>query len=659
MLESPEHRSGSASRCALLAGVGVAALFLLLFRESLDSGRLPQDVVAPTDVTFVGVVYEQAALQIRAGRVPLWFHEFDGGAPLAASWMYGLLYPGALLFAALPLGAAFAWTAALHAGFGAAGMSMFLRRRGCDAAGATAGALLFAVSEYFVGRAVCGHVNLLMPVAWAPWILRFIDGCAKGERRAVPLLALAGGAGLLAGHVQIWIVLGPLVVAFAATEAWMSSDRGGAFRRLAAGAALALGVAAVQIAIAAEYLAHAAPVVEKPEIVWKASAPPLAVASKLLFSWVSPDPNDVFDYRPDFRGIAGVWAFALAAWAVVRRAPRRWLWAGFAVAGLVAAIGTRSPATAWLQHVPPFSMARTPGRLLLVSLVGVSVLAGHGVSLLPRPAHAWSATAAAGALAVALGIPGVRSIPADLHGLDVRPHLAEAAASHRILTSEEFYRCTNLEAAGLRTFRGPCPIPLRAFGGLFRDPTPAIGWWCDVGAVISPKFRADAARPPTVEDLTGVDARYPEAMGGARFFADAARGVPPEEVLARMRSGERTLFLDAPDAERAAPRTDAQRPARVTAWAVDEIRVEAESDGDGWLLVSTPHYPGWTCAVDGAATPLVRANIAFCAARIPSAGRHEVVLRYEPVSFRVAGAASLVSVLVAVALLLRRGGARR
>jgi hypothetical protein len=300
-------------------------------------------------------------------------------------------------------------------------------------------------------------------------------------------------------------------------------------------------------------------------------------------------------------------------------------------------------------------MARTPGRLLLLPLVGVSVLAGHGVSLLPRAVRAWWATAVVGLLAVAFGTPGVRSISSDLHRLDVRARLPAAAEGHRVLASEDFNRCTNLEASGLRTFRAPCPIPLDAFGGLFREATPAIGWWCDLGAVIAPRFRAGASAPPAVEDLTGIDARCPEAMGGARFFADAARGVPRGEVLSRMRSGERTLFLDVPDDARSVPRTDAQHPARVAAWTPDEIRVEAECDVPGWLLVSTSYYPGWTCTVDGVAAPLVRANIAFAAAPIGSAGRHEVVLRYEPETFRVAGAVSLISAMFAVVLLFRRG----
>jgi hypothetical protein len=643
---------------ATLTGVGVAALFLVLFRESLLPGRLPADVVPASDVTYVGVVYEQAAAQVRAGRLPLWFHEFAAGNPLAAAWMYGLLYPGALLFAALPLGSAFAWTCALHVGLGAAGMTLFLRRRGCDAAGAVGGALLFAVSEYFVGRSAYGHVNLVMPVAWAPWVLRFLDGCAKGERRAAPLLAIVGGAGLLAGHVQTWVILGPLLVAFAASEAWTSADRAGAMRRMALGGALAFGVCAVQIAITGEFLARAATAVETPDLVFKASAPPLVVASKFLWGWIGPDPSpDKFDYRPDYRGIAGLWAFGLAAWAVARRAPAWRLWTTFAVVGLVASIGMRSPLTAWLQEVPPFSLARVPARFMILPLVCVSILAGHGIALLPwKPAARLAATAAASLLAVTLGTPGVRSIEGALHSLDWTKRIPARCVEHRVLAPLDVYYWSNIQAGGVRSFNMPCYVPTRALAEFMDPPSPAIFWWLDMAANVTPTLRPDATRPYQVSDLVRVNVQEVPAMGSARFFSSAETNAPHAEVLARLRAGERTLFLDVPGAAPTRATSDAMSAASATAsWAPSEVRVAIDCDGPGWVLVSTPSYPGWTCTVDGAPTPIVRANVVLSAVAVGAAGRHEVVMRYEPDSFRIGAAVSLASLAAAVALLVVGG----
>lgn len=57
--------------------------------------------------------------------------------------------------------------------------------------------------------------------------------------------------------------------------------------------------------------------------------------------------------------------------------------------------------------------------------------------------------------------------------------------------------------------------------------------------------------------------------------------------------------------------------------------IEANAGTDGWLVVAATHYPGWHAAVDGSATPIERANLAFRAVWL-TAGRHTVVFDYSP-----------------------------
>ena len=72
----------------------------------------------------------------------------------------------------------------------------------------------------------------------------------------------------------------------------------------------------------------------------------------------------------------------------------------------------------------------------------------------------------------------------------------------------------------------------------------------------------------------------------------------------------------------------------------------------GFVVMTDQHYPGWEASVNGAATPILRANFAFRTFRVP-AGRSEIVLRYRPKSiplgFAVSGAAILVCVGLAFA----------
>ncbi len=88
-----------------------------------------------------------------------------------------------------------------------------------------------------------------------------------------------------------------------------------------------------------------------------------------------------------------------------------------------------------------------------------------------------------------------------------------------------------------------------------------------------------------------------------------------------------------------------------------ELRVRAERPA--WLVLSDTPYPGWEATVDGRTAPILSANVACRAVRVP-AGESRVVMRYRPGSFR-RGAASCGLGLLALVLMLmrrRRGGAR-
>jgi hypothetical protein len=60
-----------------------------------------------------------------------------------------------------------------------------------------------------------------------------------------------------------------------------------------------------------------------------------------------------------------------------------------------------------------------------------------------------------------------------------------------------------------------------------------------------------------------------------------------------------------------------------------EERFEVETDGDGYLVSRASFARGWTARVDGEEAPVLRANGKHKAVPVP-AGRHEVVLRYQP-----------------------------
>lgn len=101
--------------------------------------------------------------------------------------------------------------------------------------------------------------------------------------------------------------------------------------------------------------------------------------------------------------------------------------------------------------------------------------------------------------------------------------------------------------------------------------------------------------------------------------------------------------------------------AKIRQYQPNRVRVEVDPDAPGFLVLTDPWFPGWSCAVDGRPARLYRADYLFRAVAVP-AGRHEVVFTFAPASFRqgrLVSGATLAGVLLvslaAVALARRRG----
>jgi len=77
---------------------------------------------------------------------------------------------------------------------------------------------------------------------------------------------------------------------------------------------------------------------------------------------------------------------------------------------------------------------------------------------------------------------------------------------------------------------------------------------------------------------------------------------------------------------------------------------------DGFVVLADSWFKGWTAHLDGKPVPVHRANYALRAVAAP-AGRHELVYRYDPASFRIgfwAMAAGLIAGLGWAGLSCRR-----
>jgi hypothetical protein len=191
-----------------------------------------------------------------------------------------------------------------------------------------------------------------------------------------------------------------------------------------------------------------------------------------------------------------------------------------------------------------------------------------------------------------------------------------------------------------------------------------------IGLVVSPRPAAhllESSGYRVVAELPGGDlALYREPVPRFHLVGDASFAADEDESLRRVLDPAfdpvRTVVLEGvPEGERAPFGPDAgvgevvlleDRP--------EEIRLRVETRADSILVVSDTFYPGWQARIDGAETPILRANYALRALRVP-AGSHEVELLYRPRSFRLGVVGSGLGVLLVLGLwwrLRRRGPSR-
>jgi hypothetical protein len=128
-------------------------------------------------------------------------------------------------------------------------------------------------------------------------------------------------------------------------------------------------------------------------------------------------------------------------------------------------------------------------------------------------------------------------------------------------------------------------------------------------------------------------AAFPQA-----FVAPQAVPLPERsQVLPALKQADLRRVVLLEDFEPpASPPGQSGRPGRasISRYEPNHVVVLVDSDSPGYLVLSDPWYPGWTCAVDDHPARLYRANYAFRAAAVP-AGKHAVRFDFDPISYRI------------------------
>jgi hypothetical protein len=97
--------------------------------------------------------------------------------------------------------------------------------------------------------------------------------------------------------------------------------------------------------------------------------------------------------------------------------------------------------------------------------------------------------------------------------------------------------------------------------------------------------------------------------------------------------------------------------ARIVDARPDRVRLEADLSGPGFVVLLDSDAPGWSARVDGAETPVRRANVVFRAVPTP-AGRHVIDFVYRPWPVRAGLLVSCAAALAGAVAALRLRGRR-
>jgi hypothetical protein len=204
----------------LTAWIGLGcglALLLFFYRSVLFQG---QQFGFRDAGQYYYPLHARVQAEWNAGRWPLWDPSENAGMPLLGNPTAAVLYPGKVIYAALP----YAWAARLyavaHSVLAFAGMLALMRSWGTSWAGST----IAGLSYTFGGPVVFQYCNIIFLVgaAWIPWGLLAIDRWLRlGRPGSLAALAVVLAMQVLGGDPESAYLLGLCSGGYAAGLAWV------------------------------------------------------------------------------------------------------------------------------------------------------------------------------------------------------------------------------------------------------------------------------------------------------------------------------------------------------------------------------------------------------------------------------------------------------
>lgn len=618
---------------------------------------------------------EFIARALQSGRIPLWNPHIFTGIPELAGAQWGVLYPFETIL--LPLIGAPAYlslTLCFHmflvAVFGYLLTASWLRATGfgpmpvASAVGGTG----IAFSGFVSGHIFAGHVGIVQSLPWM--VLMGYAGveCVSGRFIYSLLLSIAVALSILAGGIHV-LPFG-LLSAFAV---WVVAAKRNQLKKAAfliiAGLFLGLFIAAIQIIPVVELALNSARshVDLRPAPQWV-----LHDISELVFKDFSKDTTSL-----ETSAYVGPVAVFLALIALVFRDTRKkafLMWALVVIFILLA-----GPIGVYVQlALPGLSLLRVPARSLLGVDILLPLLAALAIASIQGRLHGrWVSLLLLGGVA-AFGI--FTSIPAFWTAERSRPSMTDDLSDLFVQLTPNFRAVSVLRPSwnvsmkkGWLHLGGYEPLaPLRTAlltkTLVTGDP---YGPWSALYAIYppheevrtDPRWGAFAVR--LIMSRDGIeplpDMKLLHAEGGfalwenlaarprARFVACPKNASSPEDALKFLSDEPTNDFIETHMQLQCAPSLAKVRMIRDDP---EELEIEVDASGQGWLVVADLAYPGWEASVDGQKTGILPANCAARAIAVPK-GRHVIKMWFDPLSFRIGAFISLAALLVLIVIFMR------
>jgi hypothetical protein len=621
----------------LLAGLVLALLTLAMFHPLLQGRWLEGDVAEeywPDLVVLCRGVAEH--------HVPRWLPFEHGGMPFYADPQAGVYYPlnHAMCMLAGPA-PSIHWADArvvFHFFVAGACMTLFLRREGLALPSALFGGALFEMSPFFRHD---WELNLTWGFAWFPLVLFAISAmCRKPSllRGAWVALSVALVVSVGSPPAAFFALLG---ASFFAIYRVVTALRSGANRR-----DMALAIGAV-IGTSAFVL----PMMLAPA--WELTRQSVQSAHDFAMTSDGGDVHLLGVLVPwlDDHHYVSIFAVVLAPFAFVNRWPLRWFFLGLGLFALLMVAGTHTPFYRLAYTVVPgVSLFRDPTRYSSLWGASLAALAAAGFETRVRT-KPWAASIAFVVFAF------VDLLPWFVENRHTRPWpVAENRATEdslhaigadlvRFRTYDEFgigmRSGSRYSQRDLRGYQDPLTIGRygKMLGKLANEPE-LLGTFNVRWVLYGPHymmgdwhhFIPDPAKGSWATERAPHVWEIPNALPDAFFMDGAEIAKDKDDALDRLAASAPApkIVLENEDAPKG---TGVYVPADASVEG-ERVTVNVDAPSAGFVLVNETFYPGWVATIDGATTPILRANAFVRAVRV-GPGKHRIVMEFQPWQPRV------------------------